>query len=438
MTTICITFQIHQPQFLKPYRFFELGSDHSYFDEFSQQNQIKEGAAAGYFKTNQLLLELITWYPDTVKCNFCITGATLDLFSNYYPELLTSFKQLAETGNVEFLGGTYTHAATSLCSKSAFQQQVDKNARIHKKLLNVTPTTFCNSGLIYSDNIGEWVSELGYQKIITEAEPSVLGWNSPNQSFTHPSQSSLKIVLRNAAASDNLTYRLSDEVWQHQSPLEIDLVNWIEKQRPEDSTQILLPYELLSGSFQKEKSNFISDLMQLISGMSITIARHDEEIKNTKERIVLKVPETITCLGELKAAEALFDSPLTQDALKQLTELTEKANQISDETIAQDLEHLQALEHFIWMLPENTGMQQSFPYKNPYENEYKAYINYMNVLSDLMLRVDFLLPQSPSTSATHLLNEKKIRQKDEEIMRYKTKLKNIQKLIKSLESEMED
>ena len=35
MKTICFYFQIHQPFRLKRYRFFDIGNDHYYYDDFS-------------------------------------------------------------------------------------------------------------------------------------------------------------------------------------------------------------------------------------------------------------------------------------------------------------------------------------------------------------------------------------------------------------------
>mgnify|MGYP000783779309 FL=1 len=40
MKTICFYFQIHQPFRLKRYRFFDIGNDHYYYDDFQNEEII--------------------------------------------------------------------------------------------------------------------------------------------------------------------------------------------------------------------------------------------------------------------------------------------------------------------------------------------------------------------------------------------------------------
>ena len=42
------------------------------------------------------------------------------------------------------------------------------------------PTSFRNTELIYSDQIGSWVADMGFKSILTEGAKHVLGWKSPN------------------------------------------------------------------------------------------------------------------------------------------------------------------------------------------------------------------------------------------------------------------
>ena len=38
MNAVCLYFKIHQPFRLKRYRFFDIGNDHYYYDDFSNDN----------------------------------------------------------------------------------------------------------------------------------------------------------------------------------------------------------------------------------------------------------------------------------------------------------------------------------------------------------------------------------------------------------------
>lgn len=44
MRTICFYFQVHQPYRLKPYRFFDIGADHEYFDEYANRTIMRKVA----------------------------------------------------------------------------------------------------------------------------------------------------------------------------------------------------------------------------------------------------------------------------------------------------------------------------------------------------------------------------------------------------------
>ena len=44
MKTICLYFEIHQIIHLKRYRFFEIGTDHYYYDDYANEKGINEVA----------------------------------------------------------------------------------------------------------------------------------------------------------------------------------------------------------------------------------------------------------------------------------------------------------------------------------------------------------------------------------------------------------
>ena len=59
MKTICFYFQIHQPFRLKRYRFFDIGNDHYYYDDFANDDIITRIAQRSYLPANATLLEMI-------------------------------------------------------------------------------------------------------------------------------------------------------------------------------------------------------------------------------------------------------------------------------------------------------------------------------------------------------------------------------------------
>jgi len=180
MQSVCLYFQVHQPYRLKKYRFFNLGNDHYYYDDYLNKSIMERVAKKSYIPMNNLLLDLIHQHGKAFKVSFSISGSALDQFAEFTPHVLDSFKELAKTGNVEFLAETYAHSLVGLKSKKEFVQQIKMHRNKIKELFGVYPVTFRNTELIYSDEIGETIADLGFKGILTEGAKHILSWKSPN------------------------------------------------------------------------------------------------------------------------------------------------------------------------------------------------------------------------------------------------------------------
>ena len=101
--SVCLYFQVHQPTRLRLYRFFDIGKDSHYYDDYTDRTILHRIAQRCYLPMNQLLLDLIKQYGKDFKVSFSITGSALEQFDRYEPEVVRSFKELADTGQVEFL-----------------------------------------------------------------------------------------------------------------------------------------------------------------------------------------------------------------------------------------------------------------------------------------------------------------------------------------------
>ena len=168
MKTICFYFQIHQPFRLKRYRFFDIGNDHYYYDDFQNEEIIRRIAERCYLPANRTILDMIRTSGGKFKVSFSISGMALEQMEIYTPEVIDSFKELAATGNVEFLSETYAHSLASLGNPAEFKHQVKKQEEKIHSLFGVKPKVFRNTELIYSDEISQMVYEMGYRGMLTE------------------------------------------------------------------------------------------------------------------------------------------------------------------------------------------------------------------------------------------------------------------------------
>ena len=166
MKTVCLYFQVHQPWRLKTYRFFHIGKDHNYLDDLTNRAIMLKIARECYLPMNALLLKLIKENKGAFRVTFSLTGTVVEQFKAYAPEVLDSFRALVDTGCVELLAETYSHSLAALSSKEDFKEQVKKHTAMLKAEFGVKPKAFRNTELIYSEEIGEAVGELGFKTML--------------------------------------------------------------------------------------------------------------------------------------------------------------------------------------------------------------------------------------------------------------------------------
>ena len=390
--SICLYFQVHQPARLRLYRFFDIGKDSHYYDDFANRTILRRVAQKCYLPMNALLLELIEANKGAFKVAFSISGTVLEQFDRYAPEVIESFRKLAQTGNVEFLSETYYHSLASLASEAEFKHQVLKHKAAIEHYFGVTPKAFRNTELIYSDAIGEMVSEMGFKTMLTEGAKHVLGWKSPNFVYTCAQASSLKLLLKNSGLSDDIAFRFSDRGWSDWPLTAEKYLGWLKSAAQNDEiVNLFMDYETF-GEHQKAASG-IFDFMRALP--QIVLADGEFEFvtpsqATKKHRPVgeLDVFDPISWADEERDVTAWLGNELQNDAFNKLYDQTEKLGLLNDEALWADFGHLQESDHFYYMCTKFFSDGAVHKYFNPYDTPYEAFINYMNVLSDFILRVD--------------------------------------------------
>ena len=192
---------------------------------------------------NDLLLSLIERHNGALRVSFSISGLAVEQMKQYAPEALESFRRLAATGCVEFIAETYSHSLSSITSPDEFREEVYRDMAMIEREFGQKPTTFRNTEMIYSDSIGEMVSQLGFTAMITEGAKHILGCRGPNYLYANAINPRLKLRLRNARLSDDLRYRCSDRTW-NEWPLTADkYLSWLTSDRnPRDMATLFLHY----------------------------------------------------------------------------------------------------------------------------------------------------------------------------------------------------
>ncbi|MDD2200638.1 MAG: glycoside hydrolase family 57 protein [Bacteroidales bacterium] len=392
MRTICFYFQVHQPFRIKRYRFFDIGHDHYYFDEYANRTIMRKVAEKCYLPANQLFLDLINKYKGKFKISYSISGVALEQFELYAPDVLNSFKKLAETGNVEFIAETYAHSLSALKSEEEFKKQVEMQTALLKKHFNVEPVTFRNTELIYSDQIGEMVANMGYKVMLTEGAKHVLGWKSPNFMYCNSINPRLKVLLKNFTLSDDIAFRFSNRDWT-EWPLTADkYVHWLNSiDKKEEVINLFMDYETF-GEHQWAETGIFEFLKHLpkkvLSSSDYSFNTPSEVADELIPVSAIHVPHPISWADEERDLTAWLGNELQEEAFNKLYDLESKIKACTNEDIQKDWLKLQTSDHFYYLCTKWFSDGDVHKYFNPYSSPYEAFINFMNVLSDFIIRVE--------------------------------------------------
>jgi len=391
MKAICLYFQIHQPFRLRRYRFFDIGNDHYYYDDFQNGEIFKKVADMCYIPANRMMLEVIRKSEGRFKVAFSISGIALEQMEIYSPELIDSFKELIKTDCVELLTETYAHSLSSLGNQDEFKAQVKMHAEKIKSIFGLKHSIFRNTELIYSDEIAETVYEMGFRGMLTEGAKHVLGWKSPNYMYSSAVHKDLKLLLKNDRFSEDLSMRFADYAWK-EYPLTADkYMSWIASTAAaENIINIFLNYEVL-GSLHSSSTgifDFFKALPHFAAQHSISFSLPSNLFATKKAVDKIVVSHPMSWVDEEKDCSSWLGNVLQQEAFRKINEISERVRLCNDRRILQDWLYLQSSDHFYYM---NTKHYNLF---SPYDNPYDAFNNYMNVLADFILRVEAQYPSS--------------------------------------------
>ena len=383
--SICLYFQVHQPTRLRLYRFFDIGKDSHYYDDFANRTILRRIAQKCYLPMNELMLKLIAQNKGKFKIAYSISGSALEQFQRFAPEVIDSFRALADTGKVEFLAETYYHSLASIGPESEFRHQVQKHAAKIEELFGVKPVTFRNTELIYSNAIGEMVYDLGFKTMLTEGARHIMGWKSPNYVYTGETQPKLKLLLRNYALSDDIAFRFAGN---HLTAPRY--VEWL-KGTDGDIVNLFMDYETF-GEHQSAETGIFEFMKNLPAAVfadgTFNFVTPAEAVKKYKPVSDIAVEDPISWADEERDLTAWLGNELQQEAFNKVYAMTEKLSIVNDPDLWMDFGHLQESDHFYYMCTKFFSDGEVHKYFNPYDTPYEAFINYMNVISDFQIRLD--------------------------------------------------
>lgn len=374
MRSLCFYFQVHQPYRLRTYRFFDIGKRHFYFDEYANRTTMQRVSELCYLPMNQLIMKKMEKLGGKLKFALSFSGTVIEQMQQYAPAALDSFQKLVATGNVEVLAETYSHSIASMVNKDAFKMQVAEHKKLMKDVFGVRTRTFHNTELIYSNEIGKDVSEMGFDLIMTEGAKHVLGWKSPNYLYVNALNPKMKVMLRNWKLSDEIALNFRNGNFTVDSF--VDMLNAIPKE--EEVVNIFVDYETFGANVSA--STGIFDFMEYLPD---AVLEHTDFQFATPRQVadrfqpmgVFDAPIPLSCRDEERDMSTWMGNDLQDDAIATLYSNFKKVKTSKDEELMRDWNALQASENFAEMCTKHGG-------GTPYD----YYINYMNILTDFKNR----------------------------------------------------
>lgn len=436
MKAICFYFQIHQPFRLKRYRFFDIGNDHYYYDDFTNDDIVTRIAQRSYIPAAESLLRMLEQQPN-FRFALSITGVALEQCEQYVPEFIDLLKKLAATGRVEFLAETYAHSLSSLTDPEEFANQVKVHDDKIRELFGVTPKVLRNTELIYCDEMAPQILDMGYKGVITEGAKHILGWKSPNYVYCAASAPKLKILLRNAKLSDDIAKRFSNTDWDAY-PLTADkYIDWIAS-TPAEEQIINLSMNLETfGEFQTRETGifqFLEALPYFANERGVEFVTPTEAISKLKPVGELSIMHPISWTDESRDTTAWLGNKLQNEAFEKLYSVAERVRLCDDRRLKQDWYYLQAADHLFYMATKHFADGAAHSNFSPYETPFQAFTNYMNVLADFIVRVEEQYPLSIDNEELNALLTT-IRNQEQEIETLNKEVSSMRKNIEHFNEE---
>ena len=423
MKTICLYFEIHQIIHLKRYRFFDIGTDHYYYDDYANDTSITNIAENSYIPALKTLIDMARKSEGAFKVALSLSGVGLEQLERYAPTVIDLLQELAQTGCCEFIAEPYSHGLASLApnGEQSFREEVKRQVDKINQLFGQKPKIFRNSSLIYDDEIGGLVADMGFKGVLTEGAKHILGWKSPHYLYHCSVNPNLKVLMRDYKLSDDISLRFSNSSWEAYPLMADKYIDWI-AQSPEEDGVFNIFMELCAlGIYQPLSSNileFLSSLPAAAKARGIGFQTPSEVIKTHKSVSAIDVPYPMSWNDEERDISCWLGNVMQREAFNKLYSIGERVILSNDKHLRQDWDYLQASNNFRFMTTKNNAVSMD---RGIYESPYDAFTNYMNILGDFLQRVNWAMPLDIDT---------------EELNAFQTTISNQDKKIQALEKQV--
>ncbi|MCQ2974821.1 MAG: hypothetical protein MJ211_08415 [Bacteroidales bacterium] len=426
MKTICLNINIHKPYLLKRYRFFDIGTDNFYFDEYSSRAEMEKSEKTCLKPALEMLTALTQRYNDEFKFSLTISGTALQMIEQCCSNSLTLIQNLVNSGNVECVGMPYNHSLAAVTDIDEFKRQVLIHSQEIERLFDVKPTTLRNTELIYTDAIGEAAKEIGFKTALVEGAGRSLDLKGPNFIYYNPSVPNFKVIPRNEDISRLLETALKDN--KLFTPVYF-AERLCENDENDDVIFIGINYEYLDNTKfnNRDVLHFITNLVdKIINSKLYKFDIPSNAIEEYKAVAPFHATMPVSGIGFGKNLRPWLGNELQQEAFSKVYALKDKMKIVHNEVLQSIWLRLQCSD-YLYFMSEEYFDNEKYGYKNnPFKSPYDAFIDYMNILGDFERRVN----ESIENNETDTLTDNQIQNI---ISFYQNEIKNLKQILKNRE-----
>ncbi|HPS88813.1 MAG TPA: glycoside hydrolase family 57 protein [Methanosarcina vacuolata] len=390
MRTICFYFQVHQPFRLRRFWPDDRSGFFRYFDERSNREIFERVARKCYIPTNTLLLDALDEHKGEFRFSLSVTGTLLEQCELWGKDALEGFRQMAETGSMEFLDETFYHSLSSLFEdKTEFIEEIKEHRELMFDLLGVKPQVFRNTELLYNNTIAKLVSGLGYRAILTEGADHMLEGRSPNVLY-RAKGSGLPIIFRNYKLSDDIGYRFSARWWEGYPLTAEKWASWASGNN-EDCVNIFMDYETF-GEHQWEETGIFSFLKELPGEVLKTHLDFSTPLELVEKYFPVAEIDvgdfsTISWADMERDTSAWLGNDMQRRCFEEIKLLEPFVRKTEDPEILRIWKHLLTSDHYYYMCTKWLGDGDVHSYFSVHSTPFDAAVNFMAVLMDFKAQV---------------------------------------------------
>jgi len=388
MPAICLYFEAHQPNRLKPYSFFDIGSNPFYEDDALNREIVSKVSDKCYLPANAMFRELAEKHGGDFKMALSLSGVLIEQLEHHRPDVLQSFVDLHATGCVELLCETYYHSLCFRESGAEFTRQVEKQRAKIEQVFGAHPRVFRHTELIYFNEIAAAVEALGFDAMLAEGVDRVLRGRSPNHLYRSPNVKKLKTLTRNCRLSDDIGFRFADKNWPEQPLTSEKFADWCAAE-PGEVVNLFMDYETI-GEHQWTDTGifeFWNALPAAALAAGCRFVTPSEAVDEFPAADDYDCHEITSWADAAKDLSPWKGNPMQFEAKRKILKLETEIKALNDPDLLHQWSKMQTSDHFYYMSTKGGEDGNVHDYFRPYPSAYDAYLFFMNALSDLQLRL---------------------------------------------------